>query len=54
MSLWILLTLVLGILAGTFFSQDFTAFLDSSSSYMLWGLIFFVGIDIGANQSENC
>ncbi len=51
MSLWILLTLVLGILAGTFFSQDFTAFLDSSSSYMLWGLIFFVGIDIGANQS---
>jgi len=49
MSVVIMITLVLGIVAGKFFTVD-TDIINSLSSWMLFLLIFSVGIDIGMNK----
>lgn len=50
MSLAILVVLVLGIGAGFLLPENIAGFLDSASSYMLWILLFSVGIDMGLNK----
>lgn len=50
MSFAILIVLVLGIGAGYFMPADLSALIDSASSYMLWILLFSVGIDMGLNK----
>ena len=49
MSIIIMITLVFGIVSGKFFAVD-TSFINSISSWMLYLLIFSVGIDIGMNK----
>ena len=51
MSVLILLVLVLGIGAGCLLPADLSALLDSASSYMLFLLLFSVGIDMGLNKA---
>lgn len=50
MSFAILIVLVLGIGAGYFMPAALSALIDSASSYMLWILLFSVGIDMGLNK----
>ncbi len=51
MSAVILVVLVLGIGAGYLMPADLSGFLDSASSYMLFLLLFSVGIDMGLNKA---
>lgn len=50
MSKAILIALVLGIGAGMYIPESWSAFLDASSSYMLLILLFCVGIDMGVHR----
>lgn len=50
MSKAILIALVLGIGAGMYIPDSWSAFLDASSSYMLLILLFCVGIDMGVHR----
>ncbi|MGL4791133.1 MAG: lysine exporter LysO family protein [Anaerotignaceae bacterium] len=46
----IILTLVLGVLGGFFLPSDYKDVIDQFSGWVLYALIFFVGIDLGLNK----